>query len=107
MPADAALSSWATPNARDHKGAPTIATHRPDNGKMRADQLDFQAALASGTTTESSDSETGKRGVLNPELTLWLQGFPEEWLNCMDWGILSSHSAAQRSSVRSSKRKPE
>ena len=68
------LVGWATPNARDHKGAPTEATHRSDTGRLRNDQLDFQAAL-----TASSPAWTGKRGVLDPAFSRWLMGYPATW----------------------------
>jgi hypothetical protein len=41
---------------------------------------------AIGTTPSGSIAATEKRGVLNPALSAWLMGYPEEIISCVDWG---------------------
>ncbi len=69
------VSGWATPSASDKKGAPTEESYFRKDGKQRNDRHDFQAAI-----TTTSPVETGRRGVLNPALSLWLMGYPSDWL---------------------------
>jgi hypothetical protein len=38
---------------------------------------------ASGPPATSSPASTAKRGALNPFFSLWLQGFPATWLDCL------------------------
>lgn len=106
----AQTAGWATPTTRDHKSGATDLTNsmvRKD-GELRNDLLDYQAAMAGWATPRSEDAEsagmrhsrevadtlsaqvgqdvagspaaTGKRGALNPALSLWLMGFPSDWL---------------------------
>lgn len=69
LTAVAHLAGWTTPTSRDHKGD-------PDTPRARGRALPFQAR---GTTIESSTAPTEKRGVLAPEFSRWLMGFPAEW----------------------------
>lgn len=72
--ASQAIQGWSTPTAEDPRRgiAPPRAT---DTGVP----LSQQAGMVSGTTGESSTLLTEKRGGLNPELSRWLQGYPETW----------------------------
>ena len=77
----AVLAGWATPQSHDQRGARTpekISAARAKGGGVV--NLHEQVGLASGTPTTSSPAEMGKRGVLNPAFSLWLQGFPSGWL---------------------------
>lgn len=72
---------WVTPSTRDYKdtsGMSLTGTNPDGSTRMRIDQLPRQAEIA-GQTTLSFHVETAKRGVLNPDLPLWLMGYPEEW----------------------------
>jgi hypothetical protein len=74
----AMLASWATPQSRDHKGAP---------GKAAQDNGGFQASLpadvaASGPTPSGSPGPTARRGGLSPIFVAWLMGFPKIWDDC-------------------------
>lgn len=119
----AALSSWATPAARDWKGA----THEKWGANARP--LNEQAALASwatptardhqrgvkpprpwntgvplsqqvadlGQTSNGSPAATGGAGQLNPAFSLWLMGYPIEWAHCAGRVTPLSRKLAPRS----------
>ena len=109
LPADAFIASgWASPAARDHKDTPGMATTgvNPDGSiRNRVDQLPRQAAMASGATTTGTPAATGKPGVLNPDLSRWLMGFPAAWGCCGATAMRLSRKRPPRSSKRTSKRK--
>lgn len=71
---DADLVGWVSPTARDHSrgGLPP----RPQDTGIPLSQ---QVSGMHGMTSESSSAETGRSGVLAPEFSRWLMGFPEAW----------------------------
>ena len=80
-------AGWATPQAIDagkareprYKGdAPSEAGNTRDPNKAGSYRADLKDQV--GQTQSGSPSETGSKGVLNPALPLWLQGFPSDWL---------------------------
>lgn len=72
---DNGYGGWHTPRARgDAKGTRWI--------KGQARNLEDQARLAGGGITSGSPAPTERRGALNPALSLWLMGYPDEWLSC-------------------------
>lgn len=68
------LSGWSTP-AQDAKNS----TAPPSQFNRNSEALPIQVH---GVITESSISQTENRGVLNPALSRWLQGFPKEFCEC-------------------------
>lgn len=66
------MAGWATPTVQDAENCAG-----PSQWQRNSWPLNVQAT--SGQTTLSSHVETGKQGVLNPDLPLWLQGYPETW----------------------------
>lgn len=90
LTAVANLSGWMTPTANED------AVGRP-GAKMQV-MLATQAKMVSGTTGESSTSLTEKRGALNPELSRWLQGFPETWTFSGRTAMASMSTSRKRSS---------
>lgn len=100
-----ALATWATPAARDHKGANNPGnelTHdaRPLNEqvrlaawatptaseKVRSEDFrsgrELNAREAIGLTSTGSSAATAKPGQLNPAFSRWLMGYPTEWDDC-------------------------
>lgn len=81
------LAGWPTPSATDSKGG--YQGGRIRNGKLSTDRLDVVAQIAgpvrltaSGRMLTGSAAAMESGGQLNPALSLWLQGFPEEWASC-------------------------
>jgi hypothetical protein len=85
LPADAALAEWATPAARDWKSEKVSDECNAErDAHPRGKPLSYQATL--GPMPNGSPAATEKRGVLNPALSAWLMGYPEEIISCVDWG---------------------
>lgn len=79
LPADAALAGWATPAHRDYR-YPNQQNYQDRGGGKKGEQLNNQVAhLTPGPTSDSSPAPTEKRGVLAPEFSRWLMGFPATW----------------------------
>ena len=100
----ARLAGWATPNAAD-SWTPPYATEntmrRGDpNGTLRSTSGSLAkdvVMLVLGQTPSASPSSTESGGVLNPELSRWLMGFPEEWGNYAPTATPSSRKSQRNS----------
>jgi hypothetical protein len=78
----AQLASWATPAARDHRSDRGRKSDSEQYGS-KGRPLPRQALLLdSGQTPSGGSAATEKYGQLNPAHSLWLLGFPAEWLWC-------------------------
>ena len=123
----ALTASWATPNARDWKSeniSPEKQAERlaQPRGKPLSEQAFGTISPGSPAQTESSgqpdawatprankwgfpdahgstEKPTGK-GQLNPSFSLWLMGYPSEWLSYAPSEMPSSRKSRQSSSKR-------
>lgn len=77
---DSGCFGWATPSTRDWKDTGDLEKSRyRKNGKERNDTLSRQIAIMRGYNQHQSDTQGIGHGVLNPEFTCWLMGFPAGW----------------------------
>jgi hypothetical protein len=100
----ALTAAWATPRTSDAKGGQRLMT--PDGkrtnkagDKEYGPNLQDQAALI-GPTSSGSPAQTASKGQLNPAFSLWLMGFPPEWLSCAPQATRSTRGKPSRSSKR-------
>lgn len=90
------LAGWLTPSANeDAAGLPGV--------KMQS-MLGSQVKLAiSGLATPAFPAAMAKPGVLNPEHSRWLMGFPVEWASCGATAMRLCRKSRRRSSKPSEK----
>jgi hypothetical protein len=101
----AQLAGWGTPSARDGKDAGPAFEADPTMVPVASRLPRQAAALTSGQPTTSSPAATARRGVLSPEHSRWLMGYPAAWGFCGLSAIASCRRSGRPSSGRSSKRK--
>jgi hypothetical protein len=87
------LVGWSTPQAGDYKGS-SGAGARERGGFQRRLGNDVQTL---GETSSGSHAQTESKGQLNPAFSLWLMGYPEEWLNSAPPATRSSRKSRQSS----------
>lgn len=85
-----------TPNGGRVTPPGTTTTGRTPDGKKR--QVDLQyVARHLGQTPFSPPAPTEKRGALNPALSRWLMGYPEEWDSCGGMAMLLCRKSRRNS----------
>src|SRR5690606_34862407 len=74
------MAGWATPTARDYRSEKASDDYNQKReATPRGKPLSYQAL---GAIPSGSPVQTERRGALNPALSLWLMGYPDEWLSC-------------------------
>ena len=86
---DVSEESWDTKQARNAKHLAA--------GKMKGVGGQTLPMQAHGAAMTSSTSAMGKRGVLNPALSRWLMGLPQEWDACAVTAMPSSRKSRRSS----------
>lgn len=86
----AQLAGWPTPTTNNNRSPcpqEALTTYRPNGTKIQKRLQDVAAIAGPARLTASGEMQTGYTaamedgGQLNPALSLWLQGLPEEWEN--------------------------
>lgn len=118
----AQLAGWQTPQASDNKNTsggrgkeknPTLRTQAGlvgwttpcgTDGERGPNQFSqggtpLAGQLPSGPPSTSSTAGTGRRGVLNPEHSRWLMGYPAAWGCCGATAMRSARRPPRRSSA--------
>lgn len=109
--AELAMAGWTTPQA--HDVSPRGSGQKEKHGtKHGCADLNTDAQSVLGTTLPSSPAETentvASRGKLNPAFSLWLMGFPKNWLTCGMRAMIAFPSRRGKSkAARHSLKEPE
>lgn len=73
------LAGWATPASRDYR-TPNHKTYAERDGGSKGEQLQNQVAhTIPGASLNGSTAPTESAGLLNPNMSRWLQGIPPAW----------------------------
>jgi len=94
LPADAALTGWATPTTLDHKDGTAKSCENVPTNKLLGREVH-------GATPESSSAATERPAAfrLNPLFSLWLMGYPVGWA-CSGVRAMQSCRKSRRSSSK-------
>ena len=77
------LGGWATPSVGDYR-TPPHQTRSQRDGSPAGECLEAQAAhVIPGASLNGSPAQTVGAGLLNPRMSLWLQGYPATLLDVM------------------------
>lgn len=58
---------------------------KPDSSKPEPKDSYDQATATTGATSTTLPVETARSAPLSVRHSLWLMGYPDEWLTCVDW----------------------
>lgn len=78
-------------------GYPTPTEDDANNATRQSGTFQSLTRTARGMMPSGSPVQTERRGVLNPALSLWLMGYPDEWLSCGVRAMQSSRRSRRRS----------
>jgi len=70
----AQMAGWPTPVGKD------ASSHGSSHAKTATHHPGTTLTEAARMTGSGSPAQTEKRGALNPAFSLWLQGYPPEWM---------------------------
>lgn len=76
----AAVQLWATPQARDVKGA--FTGHRQGGKDLPGQAQDFRSSHRCRTTSQHGEGSCTEPRALNPRFVEWLMGWPIGWTDC-------------------------
>lgn len=96
LPATAQMAGWPTPNAEDAKAGQSQAQNRQQSSLPKTANW-VEVVQLSGPLPSGIHAETGKQGVLNPAFSLWLMGYPAEWVCCGEQAMQSFRKSRRSS----------
>jgi hypothetical protein len=86
------LAAWATPITTD-----AYFYRVTENSAGEGTRMDSLARQAFGILSPGSTAATERPGLLNPEHSRWLMGFPRSWTSCVPTATPSSPKSRRRS----------
>lgn len=96
------LAGWATPAANEAGGTAERFLDRKRRSRRRGGSVSVEdqvhSTLGPGLTSSSArNPRVQRRGVLNPEHSRWLMGYPAAWAFCGVTAMLSSRKSRRHS----------